>query len=54
MRPLLILSLVAFALLVGAGVFTAAHRFLKQLGGPPESDTGHWVEPRGAGDDEDV
>lgn len=42
------------ALLVGAGVFTVAHRFLKRLGGPPESDTGQWVEPPGASGDEDV
>ena len=33
------------ALLVGAGVFAAAYRFLKQLGGAPESDTGLYVEP---------
>ena len=54
MRPLLMMFLVAFAVLVGAGVFSAAYRFLKQLGGPPESDTGHWVEPPGEGGDEDV
>ena len=41
------------ALLVGAGVFIAAYRFLKKLGGAPESDTGQWVEPPKTGGDED-
>ena len=31
MRPLLMMFLVAFALLVGAGVFSAAYLFLKRF-----------------------
>lgn len=42
-----IISLV-FALLVGAGVFIAAYKLLKQLGSAPESDNGLFVEPPAA------
>lgn len=42
------------ALLVGAGVFTAAYRLLKQLGSAPESDTGLYVEPPVERGDEDT
>ncbi len=41
--------LLILALLVGAGVFFAAYRLLKRLGGPPESDTGQPLEPPNAG-----
>lgn len=37
--------LLILALLVGAGVFFAAYRLLKRLGGPPESDTGQRLGP---------
>lgn len=42
------------ALLVGAGIFTAAYRLLKQLGSAPESDTGLYVEPPVERGDEDL
>ena len=54
MRPLLMFFLVVFAMLVSVGVFNAAYRFLRHLGGPPESDTGLWVQPPGEAGDEDV
>lgn len=41
------------ALLVGAGVFIAAYRFMKRLGSAPESDTGLHVEAPLVGGDED-
>ncbi len=42
------------ALLVGAGVFTAAYRFLKRLGSAPESDTGLYAEPPLVSGDDDT
>lgn len=46
--------LLVLALLVGAGVFIAAYRLLKRLGGPPESDIGRYVEPPSVRSDEDA
>lgn len=45
--------LLILALLVGAGVFVAAYRLMKQLGGAPESDIGiHAESPRLRGDED--